>query len=121
MPPNGLLDLFPNASADFLRANVDLQPADSRPPAVVEPDSRPSALGPRQTQSGTSQRFLVRITSVRCRLLDEDNLCEKYHVDLCRYAGVIPGDEAGKTKIEVTQRKAGKGEEEHTLIEVFEL
>ena len=75
----------------------------------------------RQVQRPNRRRFLVRVTSVRKRLLDEDNLCEKYHVDLCRYAGVLLGDEAGTTKIETGQRKAEKGETERTVIEIFEV
>jgi hypothetical protein len=74
-----------------------------------------------EVQGGTGGRVLIRLTSIRKRLLDEDNLCEKYHVDLCRYAGILSGDEAGKTKIEVRQVKAGKEEQERTLIEVFSL
>ena len=78
-----------------------------------------AALGAPQVQKGTSPNFLVRVTSYRKRLLDEDNLCEKYHVDLCRYAGIIPGDQASETKIEVRQKKVGKTETEKILIEVF--
>lgn len=63
----------------------------------------------------------MRVTSVRKCLLDEDNLCEKYHVDCLRYSGIIPDDSPDKVRIETTQRKAAKGEEEHTLIEVFAL
>ena len=85
----------------------------------MERDTRNAALEPDEVQGGTRQSILVRVTSIRKRLLDEDNLCEKYHVDLCRYAGVISGDEAGQTKIEVAQRKAAKGETEKTIIEVF--
>jgi hypothetical protein len=49
-------------------------------------------------------------------LLDQDNLCEKYHVDLCRYAGVIPDDSPEQVIIEVNQRKTVKGEAEFTEI-----
>jgi hypothetical protein len=66
-----------------------------------------------------TERILVRVTSVRNRLLDEDNLCEKYVVDCCRYAGLIPSDAPDKTKIEVTQRKCEAGETEHVLIEII--
>ena len=99
--------------------NGNPESINTRKTPQLEPTPRPPSLVPRQTQGSDRQRFLVRTTSVRNRLLDEDNLCEKYHVDLCRYAGIIPGDEAGTTKIETTQRKAHKGEEEHTLIEVL--
>ena len=71
-----------------------------------------------ETEKGNPERVLVRVTSVRKRLIDEDNLAEKYHVDCCRYAGLIHGDEPSKTKIEVCQRKAEKDEAEHTIIEI---
>ena len=71
-----------------------------------------------EAEKGNPERVLVRVTSVRKRLIDEDNLAEKYHVDCCRYAGLIHGDEPSKTKIEVCQRKAAKDEAEHTIIEI---
>ena len=76
------------------------------------------SLAKGEAEKGNSERVLVRVTSVRKRLIDEDNLCEKFHVDACRYAGLIHGDEPSKTKIEVCQRKAEKGEAEHTIIEI---
>jgi hypothetical protein len=87
----------------------------------LERDFGNGALGACEVQSGHSKRVLVRVTSFRKRLLDEDNLCEKYLVDLLRYAGVIPGDEADKAKIKVRQVKVGKAQPEKTVIEVFDL
>ena len=87
----------------------------------LESNSSNATLDTKEVQGRFSQKFLVRVTSVRKRLLDEDNLCEKYHVDLCRYAGIIPCDEAEKVKIEVCQKKAGKEDAEETIIEIFEL
>jgi len=110
---HGILRHFPNASVDLLSRNTSQV-------AVVERDSRDAPLEKKEVQGRVSERVLVRITSVRKRLIDEDNLCEKYHVDLCRYAGIISGDEASKTKIETTQRKAQKGEEEKVIIEVYQ-
>jgi hypothetical protein len=106
---------------ELLRRNPALSLGCAGP--IAEPQRAPSnaALGKAQAKGGTSQRFLVRVTSVRKRLLDEDNLVSKYHTDLCRYAGVIPGDQAGICKIETTQRKAEKGEEEVVIVEVFDL
>jgi hypothetical protein len=75
-------------------------------------------LAKSEAEKGNPERVLVRVTSVRKRLIDEDNLAEKYHVDCCRYAGLIHGDEPSKTKIEVCQRKAEKGEAEHTILEI---
>lgn len=93
----------------------------SRKTAKLESNSGNAALDSKKVQGQSGQKFLVRITSFRKRLLDEDNLCEKYHVDLCRYAGVLPDDAPGEVKIEVCQKKTGKEEPEKTLIEVFEL
>ena len=77
-----------------------------------------AALVEAQVQSGTGDRIFIRIESVRKRLLDEDNLVSKYHTDLCRYSGLIPSDAPGICKIETTQRKAEKGEEERTEITI---
>lgn len=79
------------------------------------------ALGAVPVQEKLGGRFLVRVTAIRSRLLDEDNLCEKYHVDLCRYTGVLPSDAPGKAKIEVTQEKVEPGAEEKVRIQVWKL
>jgi len=76
--------LFPNASASFIKAN--LSAGSPRPAPVVESSPGHAPLEARQVQKATGQRFLVRVVSVRKRLLDEDNLCEKFHVDLLRPA-----------------------------------
>ena len=77
-----------------------------------------AAVGTGRAEKADRKRFLVRVTSVRCRLLDEDNLCVKLVVDCCRYAGLIPGDSAGEAKIEASQRKVAKGETPHTIVEI---
>lgn len=71
------------------------------------------------TEGRDSAGFLVRVTSYRKRPLDDDNICEKYVVDCLRYAGLIPGDEPGKTRIEATCKKVGKEEPESTRVEIF--
>jgi len=86
--------------------------------AKLERDSGNGPLAMSEAEKGNPERVLVRVTSVRKRLIDEDNLAEKYHVDCCRYAGLIHGDEPSQTKIEVCQRKAEKDEAEHTIIEI---
>lgn len=105
-----------------LRAEIRQLLADSvrsaRTPAELEPVARDAALGTAQVQDGTGARILVRVTSFRRRLLDEDNLCEKFHTDLCRYAGLIPSDAPGTTKIEVSQEKVGSKEAERVRIEI---
>lgn len=114
-PVNDLLrELFPNASPDLLARNSGKVTKLERG-AVHEP------LEAKEVEGSGSQRFLVRVVSYRKRLLDEDNLCEKFHVDLCRYSGALFGDEAGTTKIETSQIKIGKGQEEKILIEILRI
>ncbi len=114
---------FPNASEQFIRANaIDANPPHAAPPApVVERNLRPRSLAARQTQESDPGRFLVRVTSFRRRLLDEDNLCEKFAVDCCRYAGLIPGDAPATTRIEVRQEKVGSKAEERTEVVIERL
>jgi hypothetical protein len=106
---------FPRASQSFVRANRTDRPRET---PQLEPDPVVGALGEGQAQAVHTGRFLVRIEAVRVRLIDQDNLCEKYHVDCLRYAGLIPDDSPDRTQIEVTQRKAKKGEEEHVIVSV---
>jgi hypothetical protein len=84
--------------------------------ALVERDLRNGPLAKGQTETGDPRKFLVRVTSFRVRLLDEDNLCEKYHVDLCRYAGLLRGDDPSQTHIVTTQEKVRTKKEERTEI-----
>lgn len=119
MTRNEITSRFPKASEAFIRAN--LEAGYSGASAVVECDFGNATLVAEKVQRPVSERFLVRVTSQRKRLLDEDNLCEKYHVDLCRYAGAIPDDAPDKLKIEVAQSKCGKNEPEQTVIEIFQI
>ena len=132
MSPHTIRRLFPLASASVLAANAgdygdgqpvthEANPIPSRRRKAAKLERAPgnAALGAAQAQGRDSGRFHVRITATRKRLLDEDNLCGKYHCDLLRYAGVIPDDAPGCCKIETVQVKAEKGEAESVLIEVF--
>lgn len=103
------------------RVTQDIRSENTRKTTSVECNLGNAPLEKVQVQTGSSGRVLIRVTSVRKRLADEDGLCEKYHVDCLRYAGVIQNDDPGKAKIETSQRKAEKGEEEFTRIEVFQL
>jgi len=121
MLKNDFLALFPHASADVIAANCgeDIPLKSPRKAPLVEQDACPEPLATPHVQEPAKGRFLVRITSVRKRLADEDGLCEKYIVDCCRYAGILRNDDPGTARIETTQRKAEKGEEEHTVVEVW--
>lgn len=115
MNERGLRTLFPHASPGFLAANA--QGAGAAP--LVECPPRDGALGAGERKEGDAGRVFVRFVSVRKRLLDPDNLSEKWLLDCLRFAGIIPGDEPERLSLETTQRKAAKGEAEHTLIEVY--
>lgn len=127
---------FPNAGPGFIAANADPVASDSELHAEgqenwkaqkhelrAEPQRtvRATALGEGEAKGGDSTRYLVRITRVSKRLLDEDNLCGKAVCDFMRYCGAIPSDAPERTSIRNVQRKAAKGEEEHTTVEVFAL
>lgn len=92
---------------------------DTRQTPIVERHLGHGAVGEVQVQTGVGGRFFVRVKSFRKRLLDEDNLCEKYHCDLCRYAGILPSDAPGTAKIEVCQQKVGFKEREFVRIEIY--
>lgn len=87
-------------------------------PPVVERRPRAASLGKGKAKGGHPKRFLIRVKDFRHRLLDEDNLAEKYHVDCLRYAGLIPGDAPGQAKIEVSQEKIGREESPRVEIEI---
>ena len=91
---------------------------DTGTPAALERNTSDAPLETKEVQGRADGRFLVRVTSVRKRLADEDGLCEKYVLDCCRYAGLIPDDSPELCKVETCQRKAKKGEKEHTIIEI---
>lgn len=110
---------FANASQSFLRLNPHLD--DTGTPPKLERSAGDGALETPQTKGGNQGRVFVRVTSIRKRLLDPDNLCEKYHLDCCRYAGLLRDDTAAEISLKTDQRKARKGEEEHIEIEIMEL
>ena len=98
-----------------------LLPDLKKPRSIVERLAGDGPLAETKAQKPDTGRFLVRVSSFRRRLLDEDNLSEKYFCDLCRYAGIIPGDAPDQAKIEVSQVKVATKDEEKTLVEVSRL
>ena len=101
-----------------LKPNANHNHIDTGKAPVLKRTAGNAALVEAQVQNRTGDRILIRIESVRKRLLDEDNLVSKYHTDLCRYSGLLPSDAPGVCKIETSQRKAEKGEEERTEITI---
>jgi hypothetical protein len=86
--------------------------------AVVECPVGNGPLETPQVKEVHSGRYVVRVRSYRTILLDEDNLAEKYHVDACRYAGLIPSDAPDHTRIEVSQEKVTGKDQCRTEIEI---
>lgn len=85
---------------------------------IVEPDIGDVSLGKASLQKANRPRFRVTVHSVRKRLLDEDNGCEKFLVDQLRYAGLIANDNPALTTISTTQRRCEEGEPEHVEITI---
>lgn len=108
-------------SADTKRLNAGLpvgntgQPAEPQQPVI----SRRPRKNPNQARD--SRRFFVHVQDYRRRLLDEDGLIAKYHVDALRYAGILPSDAPGTCHIKVDQTKIGHGEPERVEIEVWKI
>jgi len=116
---------FPNASEQFIRANASdagrpaaatPPPRDLAPPPLVERREPDEPLAADLPQASHPGRYVVRVTAFCVRLLDEDNLCEKFHVDSLRYAGIIPGDSPDRCRIITTQKKVATKKEERTEI-----
>ena len=98
-------------------------PKRKAPPAVTQPPLFDEPLSEVEGKEGDPSRLLVRIESVRKhKLLDTDNLYggAKFYCDFLRYCGAIPDDTEDQIELKVTQRKAKKGEEEKTIIEVWD-
>lgn len=74
------------------------------------------SLGENGGEAQGSKRVHVRITSLRKRLIDPDNITVKWIIDCLRYADLIKDDREKDITLEVSQKKAEKDE---TLIELF--
>ena len=98
----------------------DIRTDHPRPAAELEPGAGHEPLAAVEVQAKAGPRFLVRVKSFRRRLLDEDNLMEKWTVDTLRNACVVPDDAPGTAHIEVSQEKVGSKDEERILVEVFD-
>ena len=89
--------------------------------AKPEPTARHEPLATSPRTDGHGSRYAVRITSVRSRLIDPDNLCGKAFVDALRHAGLIPDDTAAIMDYSVSQQKAKTKKEQHTEIVIERL
>lgn len=92
------------------------KPQGSKPERPV----RSQPLGAAEGEKGNTGSVLVRVTSLRSRLIDPDNLTPKYFIDCCRYCGWIEDDTASHVSVETRQEKVSK-EEEATIVEIIQL
>jgi len=100
------------------KPNANYNTNDTGTPAKLEQDTWHGTLAAQPVEASATSRIHIRFESVRKRLCDPDNICEKWTLDCLRYIGVIRGDEPDKITLETTQRKAAKGEAEHTQITI---
>ena len=108
---------------DIIKQKTDTKAKRKAPPPVTQPPLFNEPLSEVEGKEGDPSRLLVCIESVRKnRLLDTDNLYggAKFYCDFLRYCGAIPDDTEDQIELKVTQRKAKKGEEEKTIIEVWD-
>lgn len=82
-----------------------------------EPTVLDGALAEEEVE-GRDTRRRVTVTSYRVRLLDQDNLCIKYHIDGLRYNGIIEDDTTKHIVITERQVQVATRKEERTEIEV---
>lgn len=93
-------------------------PAEAQP-AKPQQAPRPALSPPAPIESGDSKRIRVRVTSRRMFLLDPDNVCEKFVIDLLRYSGVLPDDAPEFIELEIRQEKAASKSQQETIIEII--
>lgn len=100
------------------KPNANHQTNNPGTPAKLERIACNEPLASSKGKKESSSRIHLGIVSIRKRLCDPDNLSPKALIDCLRYCGAIPGDEPDKITLEVSQRKAEKGEEERTEITI---
>lgn len=107
---------FPNASASFAQLNPHLVGDAPGPKHQPNPGHEPVAALPRTVADPV--RRVVRITALRCQLLDGENVWTKYFTDALRYAGILFDDSPSWCEVQVQQKIVHRFEDEATLIEI---
>ena len=106
----------------FMQEKASAKTKRKAPHPVTQPPLFDEPLSEVEGKEGDSSRMLVLIESVRGKLLDTDNLYggAKFYCDFLRYCGCLKEDTEAEIELKVTQRKKKKGEEEKTIIEVWD-
>lgn len=95
-----------------VRALSDPKPQCHEAPALDRPTAREKESFPRVT---------VRFIGYRVQTLDPDNFAGscKDLLDGLRHAGLIPGDESWRIRLETEQERVGHYVDERTVIEIL--
>ena len=106
--------LFPHGSKSFYRLNAGLQNSEPQQDCLFPLDKIPKGKKPSHAPA------LLKLTSYRCHLLDDDNLRggAKALVDCIKELGLISGDDPSAIILSVQQRKVSHRWQEKTLVEI---
>jgi hypothetical protein len=99
----------------FSHDNPTRHPASSPEPQQAVRDEPLAADARKESHPG---RVSVRVVSYRRRLIDPDNLCPKFHIDACRYAGFIKDDSAKEIEYSIRQEQVPTKDLERTEITI---
>ena len=118
----GVYERIDVVQRQFMQEKASAKTKRKTPPTVTQPPLLHEPLSEVEGKEGDSSRMLVLIESVRGKLLDTDNLYggAKFYCDFLRYCGCLKEDTEAEIELKVTQRKKKKGEEEKTIIEVWD-
>jgi hypothetical protein len=111
------LSLLPRKYQDQVAVQL-YAPHNPGPGPVPKPAPEPEPVGPGPAKEAYPGKYAVCVVSYRRRLLDEDNLCPKYHIDSLRYAGLLPSDAPDKATIKTSQVQVRTKAEERTVISI---
>jgi hypothetical protein len=112
--PEKLRRLFPHGSKEFFKLNPGLQDPNPEPGGLFPLEQISSRKKPRHAPA------LLKLTSYRCNLLDDDNLRggSKALIDCIKELGLISGDDASAITLSVGQKKVNHRWQEKTLVEI---
>lgn len=118
MTRDEILARYPNASESFIRRNLD--PAHSLPHPQPQPPVQHVPPPAHARQEGSPACLKVRVTSLRRRLLDIDNLAggSKFIIDALRYQGFIRDDSPDHIELSFSQIKVRHRNQEETVVTI---
>jgi hypothetical protein len=108
--------IFPNASADFLDANIGF----GIRPKADQPVARTALVSPVAGKEKGDARISLNYVLYRVRLLDPDAVhgATKVCTDCLQQIGLIPGDGPDQINLEVTQQKVAHLNEQRTTLKI---